>query len=890
MGRPAAAQVYRETVPHYPLPAGPGNAPIYQSWQIGRVLFIASDVRWARDPNASFGSRDKTMLGVEQKRWMERVLSTSDASALVWILPSIWLSDQGNTRTAGIGYSGADYSSDSYWRFRHERAELTELFGDTGWARRMICLQADKHALSMSTGPNNPWGGFPLFMFASMDSGYSTEPEGQYDLGQSPGRQRYGTVRVVDSGHTIALQGTGYVMDQVWRSHTAYAHVEPHVVRVNYAAGETFEPLRPTDDDQGLVNDYTASRTQGEEYHHELSEGPLGVEDPPHGVGRYSGSGTFNVPSDAELPDQAGWRVHKGTVDAARFPSVGFLLHNPRMNHLREGLAGLDTGDRLEITNPPPWLPPETIGVITQGYEERLNTHEWEITYNATPAEQVEVAQVAPNQILNTNHSFEVNTVGGWEGAGAAVTHDHTHSYLGTYSARVTPTGAPEAQLVSRAADSPRVYAGTEYTFSCWVRPDTARPVQMLVQWLDDDGSPLGSPPLVPEQTPPVGEWTNLVGTAVAPEGAVALRWIIEQRPGGGPPLTAADVFWVDQATITDGASPGPNQPNRVDTSGAELVVPVGEGDTDLWVHTRQTPVSGARWITSSGPGVTHAHEFPFDVAVGGETMRVTSCEPGGYDLFRTPRPAGSWGTTEQGLTWTGVNLANTGVGVDPVNQYAYMRLASNPTQVRRQILGLYGPLTDCEVLWSVRTNQLSQGGPGNAQLPSLLLRYQDGFTYYRCRVHLLIDGTVGLSITRDVTTIGDEVRLPHLTYTPGAAFENRVLCRVRIIGNRILARAWKPTRSMAGIDGTGLDIGYQEPNTWHIDRTITENTVEAGMVGFTASTFGGYTGVGPEMRFQLLEIVTPQRFTVQRSVNGVTKSHPAGEGVRLAHPAIIGL
>src|SRR5690606_42160967 len=58
--------------------------------------------------------------------------------------------------------------------------------------------------LSMSSGPNNPWGGFPLFMFASLDASYSEHPEGQYDIGQSPGRGRYGTLRVVDSGHTIA--------------------------------------------------------------------------------------------------------------------------------------------------------------------------------------------------------------------------------------------------------------------------------------------------------------------------------------------------------------------------------------------------------------------------------------------------------------------------------------------------------------------------------------------------------------------------------------------------------------------------------------------------------------------------------------------------------------
>src|SRR5690606_40030006 len=36
VGRAAAATVYREIVPHYPLHAGSGDAPIYQSWQIGR--------------------------------------------------------------------------------------------------------------------------------------------------------------------------------------------------------------------------------------------------------------------------------------------------------------------------------------------------------------------------------------------------------------------------------------------------------------------------------------------------------------------------------------------------------------------------------------------------------------------------------------------------------------------------------------------------------------------------------------------------------------------------------------------------------------------------------------------------------------------------------------
>lgn len=886
MGREAAAQVYREIVPHYPLldeGEGDGNAAIYQSWQIGRVLFIAADTRWARDPNFTFGDRSKTMLGEAQKRWMEQLLMTSEASALVWVLPSMWLSDQGNTRNAGIGYSGADYSTDSYRMFRHERDELVQLFGDTRWLDRMICLQADKHALSMSTGPNNPHGGFPLFMFASMDAAAAANPEGQYDLGQSPGRQRYGTVRVVDSGHTIALNGTGYIMDHVWRTHTAYAHVEPRVVQVNYAAGEVFDPFEPTDDDQGLVNDFTASRTQGEEHQHELTTGPLSVQAPPDGVGRYSGSETFNVPADDDLADQAGWHVHKGTTDAPRFPSVGFNLANPRMQPLREELAELDTGDRLNVANPPPWLPPETIGLIAQGYEERLSTHSWEIEYNATPAEQVEVAQVAPAQVLNANHDFEVNAIGGWEGVNGDLSHSWERSRRGVYSAMVTPGGGLGAvRARTRVESSPRVYAGREYFFRAWVWSQAEHPTDMSVEWLDADGGQIGLPIITPGEVLPEGEWTQLTGSAVAPEGAYRMRWNISQRVEDGWTIPEEDVWWIDEGILSDGATVGPEQPNRVDTTGSHLVVPVGEEDTELWVHTEQTPVSGARWINSSGPTVTHERQFPFDVSAGGETMRVTGAEPGGHDLFRTGRPSDSWGTTEQGLEWTGGSLgSNTVVGTDTDGQYGFMRLEGDYSTVRRQTLDLYGPLTDCEVLWSVRTNTQSVGV---SQLPSLLVRYQGPQTYYRHRIHLNPNGAVQMTVTRGTEQVGDTVTVTGLQYSPGSGWDDRIMVRTRVIGHRVLGRAWRHQLS-------NVADQVREPATWQIDRTIDEEgPVDEGSVGFTASTFGDWEGADPELRFQLLEIVTPQRFMVDRSVNGVVKDHPAGEGVSLAHPAIIGL
>lgn len=888
-GRAAAATVYREIVPHYPLPAGSGDAPIYQSWQIGRVLFVASDVRWARDPNLlpdNNPSTPKTMLGEQQKRWLERILRNSSAQALVWVMPSQWLSDQGDVRNVGISYSGADYSSDSWWRFRRERAELVDLLGDLGWLDRMVMLQADKHALSMSSGPNNPWGGFPLFMFASLDASYSDHPEGQYDIGQSPGRGRYGTLRVVDSGHTIALHGTGYIGDTVWRSYTAYAHVEPRVLALDYAKGQTFDPLEPTDDDQNLLNDFTAQRTDGSEIRYEKTDGPLSVQEPPQGVGRYSGSGEFNVHSNDDLPSIAGWQVHKGTVDEARIPNLHINLTNPRMEELRTSVAGVEPGDKITVANPPAWLPPEPIEVIAEGYEEELSTHEWHIEYNASPARIVEVATVAPQVVLNRNHSMEVTPYGWQRPGGASLWISRDYAYQGEFSLKLVPDGTTETtRVIARPEDAPRVYAGVEYEFSVWVLSPTGYAMDLSVQWLDVNNTQIAFVIVVPSTPIPAGVWTRLVGRAVAPEGAYRARPSINQRNTPSP----SDVMYVDEVIFSEvGVSPGADAPNRADTSGSILQVPVDESDTEFIVATVQDEHSGARWINSRGLTETHAYEFPFNLRLGGEVVQVTACEPAGWDDFRSPRPSDSWGTSPSGHAWVDTTVPDTRLGTSTSGLYGFVQLLDNPQTVRLQTLDVGFPVQDCEILWTVRVDATASG---TALLPSLVLRYQSATNYYRCRLHLNTDGTCSLSVARGTTQIGAAVNLPMLTYTGSAAFEDRIWVRTRLIGNRVLARAWRQVDLTGeGGLGAGLDWRYQEPQHWQIDREITTDPIPEGQVGFAASAFAGNTNTSPELRFQLVEIVTPQRMTVVRSVNGVVKGHGAGTRVGLNRPAIIGL
>ncbi|WP_037684603.1 alkaline phosphatase D family protein, partial [Streptomyces griseus] len=88
-GRANAQRVYRERVPHHPLADDEG---IFHSFEVGRVLFVASDSRSDRTPNSYPDGADKTMLGSAQRAWLEQLLTRSEASALCWLMPVQWLS------------------------------------------------------------------------------------------------------------------------------------------------------------------------------------------------------------------------------------------------------------------------------------------------------------------------------------------------------------------------------------------------------------------------------------------------------------------------------------------------------------------------------------------------------------------------------------------------------------------------------------------------------------------------------------------------------------------------------------------------------------------------------------------------------------------------------
>lgn len=170
---------------------------------------------------------------------------------------------------------------------------------------------------------------------------------------------------------------------------------QPVRAELDYAAGHVSPPLEPTDDDTDTRNDITVTRAGGSSARAVLETGPLSVQAPPDGIGRYDTSVTINSRYDLLLPDHAEWRLHVRTVDQARYPVVTVNLVKLMAEGettLAETLAELDVGDRITIEHLPEWLPPEDIDVLAVGMAEFLAQFDWVISANCTPASPYSVA------------------------------------------------------------------------------------------------------------------------------------------------------------------------------------------------------------------------------------------------------------------------------------------------------------------------------------------------------------------------------------------------------------------------------------------------------------------------------------------------------------------
>lgn len=153
----ASTNFYLENIPHYPFLNNPSSNAmtdsIGQSWIVGRVLFIMTDLRSQRD-NFLIDDYDpnKKMMGETQKSWFKSTLLSAknnpDIGLICWLNPTSWTGEDLD------GYSWDYGSSGEHWTaYKHERTELWNWM-QTNNITNMFIINGDTHQIAVDDGRN----------------------------------------------------------------------------------------------------------------------------------------------------------------------------------------------------------------------------------------------------------------------------------------------------------------------------------------------------------------------------------------------------------------------------------------------------------------------------------------------------------------------------------------------------------------------------------------------------------------------------------------------------------------------------------------------------------------------------------------------------------------
>ncbi len=241
----AARRAYDEYVPHYPFVRNRIEDPIYQSFSVGRVKFILTDLRSEREDPKKKDTPAKTMLGAQQKAWLKQeLLSANGAYPLIcwmtsvpWIgmvgkepysslhtnvygyihqsLSNLFLVKTNQTRRRGEPMSAGE---EDHWSvFGNERREIAD-FIKLHQIRGVCILHGDSHMLAADDGSNADYatgGGAPipvmcagpLDQVSSLKGGpYS---QGVYRVKDSNDESGFGLITIQDTGDRIRVNFSG---------------------------------------------------------------------------------------------------------------------------------------------------------------------------------------------------------------------------------------------------------------------------------------------------------------------------------------------------------------------------------------------------------------------------------------------------------------------------------------------------------------------------------------------------------------------------------------------------------------------------------------------------------------------------------------------------------
>lgn len=633
----------------------------------------------------------------------------------------------------------------------------------------------------------------------------------------------------------------------------ASMYSQPVTLTLNYTGDDGLvAPLDPVDDDQSVTNDVTEQRDGGASARAVLTSGTLSTQAPPNGIGLYDTSYTTNLLDDTQPPHHAAWRLHLGTWDETRFPQVAVNLAGAPANI--ENAAAVDVGSRIQITNPPVWLPPDTLDLLVQGYTEVLDQRAWTITYNCTPGGPFNVAWTGDDDAATVEREFTWADTEDTELAEALTTTETDVDVLTTsgptWTDDVSDTpfdwrAGGEAMTVTAPGGliNSNPFFDTNITGWTAVNATIAFSQAQIPPHPAATGSALATP---------TGGSANRIQSSNTTDGSItgsgryqATTWVYVPSGWNGIQVqvnwrnSAGTLLSTSSGTVTNIPAGQWTLITETFTANASAV------RCNVVVQQTGTPTSGDIWYAWG--------------------VRVTRLKASWlYDEFgRTA--SSSWGTADSGQAWTtdGGTSADFAVG----SGYGSHTLAT-VSAARRSFTAFTSSDFDCVV--DVTTSATATGGSlygGPAG------RDADSDNLYMARLEFTTANAIILSVRERVAAVETELG----TYTLAATHAAGTFIRVRfqVFGTALKAKAWPLT--------------VAEPGAWQVEITDSSLTTST-YIGCRSIAAAGNTNVSPAVRYDNFDLTNPQTYTVTRSVNGVVKTHAAGATVALAYPAYAAL
>lgn len=710
---------------------------------------------------------------------------------------------------------------------------------------------------------------------------------------------------------------------------------------LDYEATDLSElPADVTDDDQRTRNKVTVKKLHGGESSTvQRTDGPLSTADPtadPPGAGLYDTevSPAPNLYAASQTLDYAGLRVHLGTWDESRWPGITVLLHRAPFTgdvSLLLSCVFLEIAEMMSIVNTPTWLGPDDVFLQMRAVKIFLSNFNWALEWVTLPAGPWITLGVLSDPALgrlDTHGSTLVTAIDDndtdlivwteepnlpfsdvvWtEDIAELTTHDSDGIDL-----RLNPPSRAGGQGGEKV-NIPIDYELTD-TFTRTASELVGTNADTGQTWVLDDG--------------PTGEMT-LPGTRMrhAHDSVNDILWA-HIDAGSVDQCVQVDLYFPTDTALTADIECHVGLRHTDSNNNYRAVVVLLAGTDDVALRLTKTVSGSITGLTSNYVYVTNVastairikamvmgrwfaakiwrpdlgdepawqvslvdaasqlmiatavsirsrlesgntNTLPYNIEWDNLRVHVPKVRPAYYDYFNRT-VVDSLGTANSGGAWSTFGSGGSVVASDyqVVPNTGTVLLAAANT-LRAAYLDDIDLLDVC--VSYVFTCPLPTGA---SVLIQTLVRLVNTNNYMMLRLTITTAGVVSMEFRSVIggssASLGTAVTIGWITHATATPLRLKVIGS----GSDLAAKVWAPSVT-------------KEPNHWHI--TATDPVNSSGAVGFRIDRNTGNTNVNLTPTFADFKVENPQRITVDRGENGITREWDAGTDVRLWSPLILG-